>query len=270
MYYSNCTNDQPQLSVLSICKDSLKDFEYTLDSLLPISIYIELICVVRCQQNFFNDYLALLSNFPCFKISFNSDKSLYDAMNNCLMLKSASTPFLFLNSGDWLYSKSNSLLIQSASRIYPTNLICFESYSCATTPYSSNLTAVVSSSNFTLREPRSLFLKYIFRFLKFPCHQSILYGSAFSSLRFNIDSRISSDIFFNADAFRLSTSIFYIRSVLSIYNLEGISSTSSFSMRLSDRFKVLKSCPYYLFDSRILFGTSYLLLRFILNSLLSL
>ena len=261
MFRSCSSNSHPLFSVLSICKDSLHDFKLTLDSLLPISHSIELICVVTCDPQYVQGYMSAVDNFPSYKVNFNIDSGLYDAMNICLMHKSSFTPFIFLNSGDILCLDTIPFLLQTVSSIPPSHIYCFESYLSKKSLFTSDMSTDVYRSHLQLREPKSLFLKSIYRFFKFPCHQSILYGSFFSTIRFNSISRISADIFFNSDAFRLSSCIKYFPLALTIFNLQGISSTSSSSSRLLDRLKILKTSPLYLFDIRILSGTVFLFFR---------
>ena len=108
-----------KLAIITVHSGCLKKLFLTLNSVNNQKIKPDLHLVISKK------YININNSINFRKFFFNKDKSLYNAMNIGQGLSSAYS-FLYLNSGDYFYSKNSISVIKRYTEIYPSKCLIFK------------------------------------------------------------------------------------------------------------------------------------------------
>ena len=185
-----------KLAIITVHSGCLKKLFFTLNSVDTQSIKPDLHLIV-CKK-----YANINNNKNYRKFIFNKDKSLYNAMN--IGQSSLSNfSFLYLNSGDYFYSKNSISIIKSYNKIYQSKCLIFKT--------------ALKYNNLTFEPKNNFFYSNIFR-----QHPSFICPAHRKKKKFNEEYSILSDGIWMKD---LSERFGYkkINLKISILTLGGIS-----------------------------------------------
>ena len=108
-----------KLAIITVHSGCLKKLFLTLNSVSSQSTKPDLHLVVSKK------YININNNINFRKFIFNKDRSLYNAMNIGQSLL-GNLSFLYLNSGDYFYSKNSISVIKRHNEIYPNKCLIFK------------------------------------------------------------------------------------------------------------------------------------------------
>jgi hypothetical protein len=185
-----------KLAVITVHSGCLKKLFITLSSVDTQSTKPDLHLIV-CKK-----YVNINNSKNYRKFIFNKDKSLYNAMNIGQSLLS-NFSFLYLNSGDYFYSKNSISIIKSYNKIYKSKCLIFKT--------------TLKYNNLTFEPKNNFFYSNIFR-----QHPSFICPAHRKKNKFNEEYSILSDGIWMKD---LSKRFGYkkINLKISILTLGGIS-----------------------------------------------
>ncbi len=261
------------LNVISNCKDSPLDYEITLNSLYSLKDQIRLISVIRCEENFVEDFKRLSEPFKNKSLIFNSDNGLYNALNLGLKKIDKKLPFICLHSGDLILEKNKDFLINllsqkmSKSTMYLFNTYFFNLRDQNLKKLVSNTKGTYAIKNFVKREPSNNILRWIYLFFSYNNHQSIIYSPDMCNLEFNENVGLAADLLYNHNAYRKSKRKIRFNKILSIFNKNGLSSTASKEEKIKSRFLILYNHPSIILDQRFLKGLIAILIKKIIEKI---
>ena len=255
------------LNVVSNCKDNLLDYQITLNSLYSLKDQIRLISVIRCKENFIEDFKKLSEPFKNKILIFNSDNGLYNALNLGLKKIDKKLPFICLHSGDLIFEKNKDFLINllsqkmSKNTIYLFNTYFFNLEEQNLKKLASNTRGTYTIKNLVRREPSNNIFRRIYLFFSYNNHQSIIYSPDMCNLEFNENVGLTADLLYNHKAYKNADRKIRFNKILSIFNKNGLSSTSPKEEKIKSRFLILFHHPSILLDQRFLKGLVAILLK---------
>jgi hypothetical protein len=156
-----------KLAIITVHSGCLKKLFLTLNSVSNQTKKPDLHLVVSKK------YININNNINFRKFFFNKDKSLYNAMNIGQVF-SGNSSFLYLNSGDYFYSKNSISTIKRYTGIYPSKCLIFKT--------------ILKYNNLTF-EPNNNF----FYSSSFHQHPSFVCPSHRRKIKFNEEYSILSD-----------------------------------------------------------------------------
>ena len=260
------------LNVISNCKDDLVSYSITLKSLHSIKDKIRLISVIKCKENFVEDFKKISEPFKNKILIFNADNGLYNALNIAIKNIDMKLPFICLHSGDLIFEKSKAFLIKLLSKpmskktIYLFNTYFFNLKDQNLEELSSNNDTFYEIRNLVRREPLNFFLRNIYLFFSYNNHQSIIYSPDMSYLKFNESVGLAADLLYNHYAYKKANKIYRYNKILSIFNKNGISSVSRKEEKIKSRLIILSKKPNIIFDQRFLKGFIAILIKKMLSN----
>lgn len=203
-------NQYPLISIITVSYNAINTIEMTIKSVVSqIYTNIEYIIVDGGSTDGTVEMIKKYQDKITVWIS-EPDKGIYDAMNKGLFLKTGTFVF-FLNSGDLLMSPSIIYLV--SSKMINSNEV-----------YYGDVMMKPNDGNFFI---------YGGKFDRFRlaieniCHQSIFYPSnVIDGMKYNLKYKLLSDWEFNMDLYA-KCKFNYISSIISIYDLNGVSTTLS-------------------------------------------
>jgi hypothetical protein len=202
-----------KLAVITVHSGCLKKLFITINSIDTQSIKPELHLIVSKQ------YVNIDSNTNYRKFIFNKDNSLYNAMNIGQSL-AANFSFLYLNSGDYFYSKNSISIIKKYSKIYQNKCLIFKT--------------VLNYNNLTFEPKDNFFYSTIFRqhpsFICPPHRRKNKFNEKYSILSDGIWMKSQSERF-GYKKINLKISVLSLGGISSNPKLVSIKEYFSFSIR---------------------------------------
>ena len=255
------------LNVITNCKNNPLDYEITLNSLHSLKDKIRLISVIRCEENFVEDFKKLSEPFKNKSLIFNSDNGLYNALNIGIKKIDKKLPFICLHSGDLIFEKNKDFLINLLSQKMPKNtMYLFNTYffnlkDQNLKKLATNTKEPYAIKNLVKREPSNNILRSIYLFFSYNNHQSIIYSPDICNLEFNENVGLTADLLYNHKAYKNADRKIRFNKILSIFNKNGLSSTAPKEEKIKSRFLILFHHPSILLDQRFLKGLIAILLK---------
>ncbi len=255
------------INVITNCKEDIKSYSITLNSLYELRNKIKLISVIKCKEESIKDFIKVSEIFSYRKIIFNEDNGLYNSINLALEEIDKDLPFICLHAGDLIDYQSIPFIKNLLSKpMRPKSLYLFNTYFFNLNDQNfDKLIRPIKSSpkikNLIKREPSNSILRKIFLFFYYNIHQSIIYSPEMNNLRFEENVGLAADILYNHKAYKRSHKIIRINKPLSIFNRNGVSSLAKSKEKLFSRINIILKYPYIIFDQRFLKGLIFIFIK---------